>query len=102
MANTSRAADLPDRSPAIGRFRRACPIGFAAVAACAALLIAGSSITAVPVAAASGTQAVARPASGLGALPIDQDSLQAAVEAATTEMMVPGAVVLVRGPQGTY
>ncbi|MEV4411374.1 serine hydrolase domain-containing protein [Catellatospora sp. NPDC049609] len=34
--------------------------------------------------------------------PIDQASLRAAVEAATKEMMVPGAVVLIRTPEGTH
>ncbi|MEU8075334.1 serine hydrolase domain-containing protein [Catellatospora citrea] len=50
-----------------------------------------------------GTAAVAPSAGSVpGRLPIDQAALQAAVETAAEQMMVPGALVLVRTPQGTY
>ena len=53
--------------------------------------------------AESGTTATAGSASASPALkPIDQASLQAVVEKATKEMLVPGAVVMIRTPQGSY
>jgi D-alanyl-D-alanine carboxypeptidase len=49
------------------------------------------------------TQTATGPPSAAPALkPIDQASLQAVVEKATKEMLVPGAVVMIRTPQGSY
>ncbi len=77
------------------------PVGFAGLAACAAFLIAGCSVAATVPRPAAGA-AAGGSVSGRHALPIDQAALQAAVETAVEQMMVPGAFVLVRTPQGTY
>ncbi|GAA1369848.1 serine hydrolase domain-containing protein [Catellatospora chokoriensis] len=75
------------------------PVGFAGLAACAAFLLTGCSVAStVPSTAAVAPGAGSVP----GRLPIDQAALQAAVETAADQMMVPGALVLVRTPQGTY
>ncbi|MFB7212351.1 hypothetical protein [Streptomyces sp. NPDC056255] len=76
---------------------------------CAALLIAGcalpsgTSFTApsdTPVTAAATASAFAPTRSALK--PIDPAAFQSAVERAAKKLMVPGAVVLLRTPQGTF
>ncbi len=69
-------------------------------AACAALLIVGCAVAAVPPSAAASAAAQVVTRSTLP--PINQDALQRAVAADARQMMVPGAVVLVQTPQGTY
>jgi D-alanyl-D-alanine carboxypeptidase len=71
----------------------------AGVAACIALAIAGCSSTTEPTAAPPTTTATAAPTpSALNT--IDPNKFQAVVEATAKELMVPGAVVLLRTPQG--
>ena len=71
-------------------------------AACAALVVAACTST-PSTTTASGTTATAGTTSASSALkPIDQAALQAVVEKAIKEMHVPGAVVAIRTPQGSY
>lgn len=68
--------------------RKARPTRIAGLAPCVALLIASCSFTSGP---------------GRSALkPIDPAAFQAAVDAAAKELRVPGAVVLLRTPQGNF
>src|SRR3954451_663674 len=74
----------------------------AVVATCAAVVLAACSST-PPTKTDSGTTTTAGSPSASSALkPIDQAALQAVVERATKEMLVPGAVVAIRTPQGSY
>jgi D-alanyl-D-alanine carboxypeptidase len=74
----------------------------AVMTTCAAMVLAACSST-PPTATNSGTTTTARSPSTSSALrPIDQAALQAVVENATKEMLVPGAVVAIRTPQGSY
>lgn len=82
---------------ALRRVTRPAPYAALLVAGC--LLPAGAGLpvlTGVPVAAAA--SAPADPA----LRPVDQAALQSAVERAARRLEVPGAVVLLRTPQGTY
>ncbi|MFD8979743.1 serine hydrolase domain-containing protein [Streptomyces sp. NPDC059564] len=85
------------------------------VVPCAALVALGCAVPAGPAAAVGGPVAVTRPvavgvsvpgAVGVsvpGALkPIDAEALRVAVERAAKELLVPGALVLLRTPQGTF
>ncbi|MFJ7589794.1 serine hydrolase domain-containing protein [Streptomyces sp. NPDC097617] len=83
----------------------------ALLAPCAALLIAGGALAAGPSALAladpSGTpsataSAPAADPDSSALKPIDPAAFQASVERAAKKLMVPGAVVLLRTPQGTY
>ncbi|GHJ43072.1 D-Ala-D-Ala carboxypeptidase [Catellatospora sp. TT07R-123] len=67
-----------------------------ALAACVALLLAGSAAAAAPPSAAGPAPHRA------GLKPVDQNALERAVRAAAEQMLVPGAMVLVRTPEGTY
>ncbi|MEV7581401.1 serine hydrolase domain-containing protein [Streptomyces erythrochromogenes] len=82
---------------------------------CAALLVAGFALPPDPGSAAPSEARAASPAppAATGAAPspdpggsalkqIDPDALQAAVERAAEELKVPGAMVLLRTPQGTF
>ncbi|WP_406481622.1 serine hydrolase domain-containing protein [Streptomyces sp. NBC_01615] len=78
-------------------------------AACAALVIGGCArppgTSATGLSAASVTPAATASASAptpSALKPIDPAALQSAVERAAKELMVPGAVVLLRTPQGTF
>jgi D-alanyl-D-alanine carboxypeptidase len=76
-----------------------------AAVACAALLVAACAST--PSTPATGesttTMTTTGSRSASSALkPIDQAALKAVVERATKEMLVPGAVVAIRTPQGSY
>ena len=91
------------------RSRRTCRIRVAEFAACAALLLASCSSTSAPTTASSGTsigsQAVTTTATnsvstGSALKPIDPTTFQAVVAAAAKKLMVPGAVVVVRSPNG--
>jgi CubicO group peptidase (beta-lactamase class C family) len=72
----------------------------AVVTTCAAVVLAACSST-PPTKTDSGTTTTAASASS-ALKPIDQAALQAVVERATKEMLVPGAVVAIRTPQGSY
>jgi D-alanyl-D-alanine carboxypeptidase len=74
----------------------------AVVTTCAAVVLAACSST-PPTTTDPGTTTTAGSPSASSALkPIDQAALQAVVERATKEMLVPGAVVAIRTPQGSY
>jgi D-alanyl-D-alanine carboxypeptidase len=74
----------------------------AGITTCAAMMLVGCTST-QSTTTGSGTTTTATSASAAPALkPIDQAALQAVVEKATKEMLVPGAVVMIRTPQGSY
>jgi len=73
--------------------------------ACAAFLVAGCSSTSTTT--ESGTSETTTATTSSAPLspalkPIDQAALQTVVEKATKEMLVPGAIVAIRTPQGNY
>jgi D-alanyl-D-alanine carboxypeptidase len=74
----------------------------AGLAVCVAVLVIGCSSTTEPTTVSSPTTATSAtpPASALK--PIDPKAFQAVVEAAAKELMVPGAMVLLRTPQGDF
>lgn len=81
------------------------------LAPCFSLLIAGCSIMLGPAVSASASSRTALPAVTAAVEPtpgssalrtIDPAALQAVVAAAAKELLVPGALVLLRTPQGTY
>jgi len=85
------------------RRRKLGPARIAGSTMCVVLFVVGCSSTAPPTSESAMTQTVTGPPSAAPALkPIDQASLQAVVEKATKEMLVPGAVVMIRTPQGSY
>ena len=71
--------------------------------ACAALVVAGCASTPSTTTESGTTMTTTGSPSASPALkPIDQAALKAVVEKATKEMLVPGAVVAIRTPQGNY
>ncbi len=75
----------------------------AGLAACVALLIAGCSSTTEPTTRVLGPTTTATSAPKESALKtIDPKAFQAVVEAAADKLMVPGAMVLLRTPQGNF
>ncbi len=76
----------------------------ASLTTCAAIVVAGCSSPPSTTAESDTTMTTtATSASASPALkPIDQAALQAVVEKATKEMLVPGAIVAIRTPQGSY
>ncbi len=75
----------------------------AGITTCVAIAMAGCTSTSSTTTAESGTTATAGSAPASPALkPIDQVALQAVVEKAVKDMGVPGAVVAIRTPQGSY
>jgi len=87
--------------------RRRGHVRVASFAVGAALLIAGcsSTTTSSTSTASRGARAIAPPAStpGSSALkPIDQAALHATVDRTAQELLVPGAVVILRTPQGEF
>jgi D-alanyl-D-alanine carboxypeptidase len=75
----------------------------AGLAVCVAVLVVGCSSTTEPTTVSSPTTTAtnaAPPASALKA--IDQKAFQAVVDAAAKKLMVPGAMVLLRTPQGNF
>ena len=78
------------------------PGRIAGLAACIVALVAGCSSTTEPTTASSTTTTAtsAAPASALKT--IDPNAFQAVVDAAATKLMVPGAMVLLRTPQGNF
>lgn len=107
-----QAEDAPSAVTGKGRSRGSCTTGVAVPAACLALVIAGctpsSEPTAPPrsgaaVASVTGTASAPQSAPQSSALKtIDPAAFQAAVDAAAKELLVPGAVVRLRTPQGTF
>jgi D-alanyl-D-alanine carboxypeptidase len=72
------------------------------LAACVAMLIAGCSSATEPTTASPTTTATSAAPQATALKPIDQKAFQAVVDAAAKELMVPGAIVLLRTPQGTF
>jgi D-alanyl-D-alanine carboxypeptidase len=71
------------------------------LAVCAVLVIAGCSANSSPVSTGS-AQAGGTPSGSSPVKTVDPAALQAKVDAAAKEMMIPGAVVEVRTPQGRF
>jgi D-alanyl-D-alanine carboxypeptidase len=69
---------------------------------CAVVVLAACTSTSSTAPAGSGTTATAGPPVASALKPIDQSALQTVVEKAAKEMLVPGAVVAIRTPQGSY
>ena len=94
------------------RSRKARPTRIAGLAACVALLIASCSFTSGPTTTAPpgtpiGSQPATRTAIGSGPMrsalkPIDAAAFQAVIDGAAKKLMVPGAVVVLRTPQGNF
>ena len=85
------------------RSRKARPTRIAGLAACFALLIASCSSTTEPTTAPSATTTATSSApTGSALKPIDPTAFQAVVDAAAKELMVPGAMVVLRTPQGIF
>src|SRR5258708_37640627 len=75
----------------------------ASLALCACLVIAGCSSTSEPSTAGSATTTVTSAPTGSSALkPIDPAAVHKVVEATAKGLMVPGAMVILRTPQGNY
>lgn len=74
----------------------------ALVTTCAALVLAACSSTPSTTTESATTTTAGSPSASSALRPIDQAALQAVVEKATKEMSVPGAVVAIRTPQGSY
>jgi len=79
------------------------------LAACIALVIASCSSTSGPTTAPTGTSMSAQTTTATGSAsagsalkPIDPAALQAAVDDAAKKLMVPGAMVVLRTPQGNF
>ena len=85
------------------RSRKARPTRIAGLAACVALLIASCSSTTEPTTAPQATTTATSSApTGSALKPIDPTAFQAVVDAAAKELMVPGAMVVLRTPQGIF
>jgi D-alanyl-D-alanine carboxypeptidase len=76
--------------------------GIAGIATCAAVAVACSSAPSTTTAGSGTTTTTGSPSASPALKPVDQASLQAAVEKAAKEMLVPGAMVALRTPQGSY
>ncbi len=74
----------------------------ALVTTCAALLVAACSSTPSTTTESGTTTTTGAPSASPALKPIDRAALKAVVEKATKEMLVPGAVVAIRTPQGSY
>ncbi|MEU9026290.1 serine hydrolase domain-containing protein [Streptomyces sp. NPDC048383] len=105
MSNSRAEDEAPyRRSDRLHRLRRF-PLRTAVVAPCAALLIVGCALPAGATGAADPagpTVSTAGPALPAALEPVDPAALRSAVAAAAKELGVPGAVVLLRTPQGTF
>jgi D-alanyl-D-alanine carboxypeptidase len=89
--------------------RKARPNRIAGLAACVALLVASCSFTSGPTTSDTSTGSQPGTTTATGSAPtrsalkaIDPAAFQAVVDAAAKELLVPGAVVLLRTPQGNY
>jgi D-alanyl-D-alanine carboxypeptidase len=74
----------------------------AVLAACVAVMIASCSSTTEPTTVSPTTTATSAAPPAAALKPIDPKAFQAAVEAAAEQLMVPGAMVLLRTPQGNF
>ena len=74
----------------------------AVMTTCAAMVLAACSSTPSTTTDSGSTTTTGAPSASPALKPIDQAALQAVVEKATKEMLVPGAVVAIRTPQGSY
>ena len=74
----------------------------AVMTTCAAMVLAACSSTPSTTTEPGSTTTTGAPSASPALKPIDQAALQAVVEKATKEMLVPGAVVAIRTPQGSY
>jgi CubicO group peptidase (beta-lactamase class C family) len=74
----------------------------AVLTACVAIVVAGCSSTPSTTAGSETTTTTTGNPSASALKPIDQARLQAVVEKAAKDMLVPGAVVAIRTPQGSY
>jgi D-alanyl-D-alanine carboxypeptidase len=72
------------------------------LAACVAMFIAGCSSTTEPTTVSSPTSTATSAALPAALKPIDPKAFQAVVDAAAEKLMVPGAMVLLRTPQGNF
>ncbi|REE71008.1 D-alanyl-D-alanine carboxypeptidase [Rhodococcus wratislaviensis] len=104
----SPAQNAPSRT-AVGRRRAPRTTLFTALAVGVALVIAGCSTTSEQTtsqtshgAQPAATTATGTAPAGAALKPIDPVSFQAAVDAAAEELLVPGAVVQLRAPQGNF
>jgi D-alanyl-D-alanine carboxypeptidase len=85
------------------RARRVGPVRIAGLAVCVAVLIASCSATTEPTIASSPTTTATSTAPNNSALKtIDPKAFQAVVASAAEKLMVPGAMVLLRTPQGEF
>jgi D-alanyl-D-alanine carboxypeptidase len=82
--------------------RRARSKRIAGLAVCVAVLVVGCSSTTEPTTVSSPTTATSAAPSASALKPIDPKAFQAVVEAAAKKLMVPGAMVLLRTPQGDF
>jgi len=81
------------------------PLRVVGILACLLLLIPSCTTTAESPSAATGpvtTTATTTSPQGTALKPIDQGALRAVVDAAVKEMKIPGAMVVLRTPQGTF
>ena len=69
---------------------------------CAALVLASCSSTPSTTSDSATTTTAGSPSASSALKPVDQAALKAIVDKATKEMLVPGAVVAIRTPQGSY
>lgn len=87
--------------PGVGRCRSL--RGRASLAVCAVLLLAGCTATAAPAPTAPAAAAATTTSAGPSPVrTIDPAALRAAVETTVRELMIPGALVEVRTPQGDF
>jgi D-alanyl-D-alanine carboxypeptidase len=78
------------------------PAGVTGLAACVVLLIAGCSASSPPESPASAQAGATTPAGSSALKTIDPAALQATVDATAHELLIPGAVVVLRTPQGDF
>lgn len=99
----SQAECVPSTRDEGLRSRRVLLMHIAGLAACLAVLIASCSSTTEPTIASSSTTTAASSAPKESALKtIDPKTFQAVVDAAADKLMVPGAMVVLRTPQGNF
>ena len=102
MRIVSQAAYVPSTCNERVRSRRVRPMRIAGLAACVALSIAGCSSTTEPTTASPATTTATSAPKESALKTIDPKAFQAVVEAAADKLMVPGAMVLLRTPQGNF
>jgi D-alanyl-D-alanine carboxypeptidase len=98
----SQAAYVPSTRNERIRFRSVHPVRIAGLMACVAVLIAGCSSTTEPTTTSSATTTATSSPKESALKTIDPKAFQAVVEAAADKLMVPGAMVVLRTPQGDF